>query len=207
MRKFPIYNLAQEITMQMMMLLVILGYIAYDQLSILGGLGYVLLTIAGGGIVFFFIRQIKNMTFAKVITQTKHKKFQVVKTNWTLIIISNMVIIGLSLLHFYIWIQQGKDLGPLYNEYGIGLLLGVGLFIMNSRDFTITTTDKGIAFGSKFDLKLLLWEDIQSIKQNENSLLIIPKNTVGFKSLMVPNEAISRELESLLRMANVRRIT
>ena len=203
MRKFPIYNLAQEITMQMMMLLVIIGYIAYDQLNILGGLGYVLLTIAGGGIVFFFIRQIKNMTFAKVITQSKHKKSRVVKTNWTLIIISNVVIIGLSLLHFYIWFQQGKDLEPLYNEYGLGLLLGVGLFIMNSRDFTITTTDKGIAFGSKFDLKLLLWEDIQSIKQDENVLLIIPKNTVGFKSLALPKEAVSRELENFLRMENL----
>ena len=200
MRKFPIYNLAQEITMQMMMLLVILGYIAYDQLPLLGGLGYGILTIVGAGIVFFFIRQIKNMAFAKIITQTKLKKLQVVKTNWLLIIISNVVLIGLSLLHFYIWIQQDKDLGPLYNEYGIGVLLGVGLFVMNSRDFTLTTTDKGVAYGSKFDLKLLLWEDIQSAKHNENTLIIIPRNTIGVKSLNIPREAVSRDLESLLKM-------
>lgn len=207
MRKFPIYNLAQEITMQMMMILVIVGYIAYDQLDALGTVGYAMLTIAGIGIIFFFLKQIKNMAIAKVIGQTKHKKFHVVKINWLLIIISNSVIIGLSVLHFYIWLQQGKDLGPLYNEYGIGALLGVGLFIMNSRDFSITTTDKGIAFGSKFDLKILLWEDIESAKQVDNSLVIIPKNQIGFRYLKVPNEAVSRDLENLLKMENVLRIT
>ncbi len=207
MRKFPIYNLAQEITMQMMMLLVIMGYIAYDQLDILGSIGYALLCVAGIGIVFFFMRQLKNMVIAKIISQSKHKKWEVVKINWLLIILSNLIIIGLSLLHFYIWIQQGKDLGPLYNEYGIGALLGAGMFILNSRDFSITTTDKGIAFGSKFDLKILLWEDIESATPIENSLVVIPKNTVGFKSLRIPNESVSRDLENLLRMENVLRIT
>jgi hypothetical protein len=200
MRKFPIYNLAQEITMQMMMLLIIMGYIAYDQLDVLGTLGYAVIAVAAAGIIFFFTRQLKNMIIAKVISQTKHKKFATVKTNWLLIITSNVVIIGLSLLHFYIWIQQGKNLAPLYNEYGIGALLGIGLFIVNSRDFSIITTDQGIAFGSKFDLKLLLWEDIHSVKYEGNNIIIIPKNTVGFKSLRMPKEAISRDLESLLRM-------
>jgi hypothetical protein len=207
MRKFPIYNLAQEITMQMMMLLVIVCYIAYDQLDLLKTSGYLLLGLAGIGIVFFFIKQLKNMTFARIISQTKHNKFHVVKTNWLLIIISNIIIIGLSMFHFYIWSQQGKDLGPLYNEYGIGALLGVGLFIINSRDFSLTITDKGIAYGSKFDLKLLLWEDIHTARKDGNSLRIIPKNKMGFKSLNIPNEAVSRDLENLLRMANVLRIT
>lgn len=200
MRKFPIYNLAQEITMQMMMVLVIVGYIAYDQLDVLGVIGYGLIGVAAVGVVFFFMRQVKNMTVAKIIAQTKHKKFKLVKINWLLVIGSNLLIIGLSCLHFYIWIQQGKDLMPLYNEYGIGALLGVGMFVLNSRDFSVITTDKGIAFGSKFDLKLLLWQDIESVGQDENNLIIIPKNTVGFKSLNIPAAAVSRDLENLLKM-------
>lgn len=207
MRKFPVYNLAQEITMQMMMLLVILGYIAYDQLHVLGTIGYGLLSISAIGIVFFFMRQIKNMTVAKIIGQTKHKKFKVVKINWLLILGSNLVIVSLSLLHFYIWVQQGKDLTPLYNEYGVGALLGLGLFIMNSRGFSIVTTDKGIAFGSKFDLKLLQWQDIKTATQVENNLIVIPKNTIGFKSLKIPLTSVSRELENLLKMESVPRIT
>lgn len=203
MRKFPIYNLAQEITMQLMMFLVIVGYISYDQLDAIGTLGYGLIGVAVLGVLLLFTRQIKNMAIAKIIGQTKHKKFNVVKINWMLIVVSNLVIIGLSLFHFYIWMQQDKDLGPLYNEYGIGALLGIGMLVLNSRDFTITTTDKGIAFGSKFDLKLLQWEDIQSVSRVENKLVIIPKNTVGFKSLRIPEEVVSRELENLLRMENV----
>jgi hypothetical protein len=186
-----------------MMLLVIMGYIAYDQLDVLGAIGYGLIAMAALGIVFFFIRQLKNMTIAKIISETKHKKFKVLKINWVLITVSNVVIIGLSLLHFYIWIQQGKNLEPLYNEYGIGVLLGIGMFILNSRDFTITTTDKGIAYGSKFDLKLLEWEAIQTVTQTEKGMTITPKNTIGFKSLAVPKDAISRELDNLLRMENL----
>ena len=200
MRKFPIYNLAQEITMQMMMVLVIVGYIAYDQLDVLGAIGYGLIGVAAVGVVFFFMRQVKNMTVAKIIAQTKHKKFKLVKINWLLVIGSNLLIIGLSYLHFYIWIQQGKDLMPLYNEYGIGALLGVGMFVLNSRDFSVITTDKGIAFGSKLDLKLLQWQDIESVGQDENNLVIIPKNTIGFKSLNIPVAAVSRDLENLLKM-------
>ncbi len=203
MRKFPIYNLAQEITMQMMMVLVIVGYISFDQLDVLGAIGYGLIGVAAIGIIFFFMRQLKNMTIAKIIAQTKHKKFKLVKINWLLVIGSNLLIIGLSCLHFYIWIKQGKDLMPLYNEYGIGALLGIGMFIMNSRDFSITITDKGIAFGSKFDLKLIQWQDIESVDQDENNLIIIPKNTIGFKSLKIPIQAVSKELDSLLRMEDL----
>jgi hypothetical protein len=203
MRKFPIYNLAQEITMQMMMVLVIVGYISYDQLDVIGTIGYGLIGVAVIGVLLLFTRQIKNMAIAKIIGQTKHKKFRVVKINWMLIVASNLVIIGLSLFHFYIWLRQGKDLGPLYNEYGIGALLGIGMLVLNSRDFSITTTDKGIAFGSKFDIKLLQWADIKSVTQEEQNLIITPKNKIGFKSLKIPLAAVSIELESLIKMNNI----
>lgn len=204
-RKFPIYNIAQETNMQIMLLLVIVGYIAYDQIDVLEFWGYVIIGIVGALVVFLFKKQLGNMKFASVISTVKTKRGVCLKINWKIKIFFNLVITLLSAFHFYIWISQGKDLMPLYKEYGVGALLGMFLIGFNAFNFFITITDEGVVVGSKIDPKLIPFDQMENYSFQNNLLTLSLKDKRIISQISVADKNQQNLLLSLLSVAKVKK--
>jgi hypothetical protein len=204
-RKFPIYSIAQETNMQIMLLLVIVGYIAYDQIPILDFWGYVIIGFVGTLVVLLFKKQLNNMKFASVLSTVKSKRGDCLKINWKIKIFFNLVITLLSAFHFYIWISQEKDLMPLYKEYGVGILLGIFLIGFNAFNFFITITDEGVVVGSKIEPKLITFEQMESYSFQNHELTISLKDKSIISQISVTDKNQQNLLLSLLSVAKVKK--
>ncbi len=205
-RKFPIYSIAQETNMQIMLLLVIVGYIAYDQIPILDFWGYAIMGFVGVFIILLFKKQLNNMKFASVLSTVKSKRGECLKINWKIKIFFNLVITLLSAFHFYIWISQGKELMPLYQEYGVGILLGIFLIGFNAFNFFITITDEGVVVGSKIEPKLITFEQMESYSFQNNEIKISLKHKSIISEIIITDRNQQNLLLPLLGLAKVQMI-
>lgn len=202
MRKFPIYNLLQELTMQGMMILLIIGYIAYDFMEVWTIYSYVLIGLCAIGVVLLFRRQVSSMIVAKTIAMVKDKQDLKVNRNFVFIGLVNLVVILFTLLHFYLYQVNGKDFDPLYSEYGFGALLGAGLWTYNFMNNQVIITDQGIVVGSKFSPSMLNWAAIEKAYHEKGTITIIPKQNFGIKSVEVRGIRATQQLTTLLRIHN-----
>jgi hypothetical protein len=191
--------------MQLMLICLIIGYIAYDQKSILDFWGYIIMGVAGIVISLLFQKQLKNMQFAHILSTVKSKRSSCLKVNWKIKIFFNLLITLLSAFHFYIWISQGKDLMPLYKEYGVGILLGIFLIGFNAFNFFITITDEGVVVGSKIEPKLILFEQMESYNFQNNELKITLKDQRIISQISVNDTNQQNILLSLLSVEKVKK--
>lgn len=202
MRKFPKYGLIQELTMQGMMILLIIGYIGYDFMEEWGFYSYIMMAICGTGIVLLFRQQITSMRMAKIVSIVTDKNDFNVKKNYIFAGVVNLLIFFFSGLHFYLYHKAGKSFDPLYSEYGIGALLGVGLWVYDLSNNQVVITEQGVAFGSKLRPTLLTWSVVDKATNEKGKVTVIPKSTFGIKSIEVQGIRVTQQLSTLLRMHN-----
>lgn len=202
MRKFPNYSLLQELTMQGMMILLVIGYIAYDFMDEWGLYGYLLLAVCGSGIVLLFRNQLKSMRMAKIINVVTDKQDFQVSRNYFFTISMNLLIFVFSAIHFYLYYKLGKSFRPLYTEYGIGALLGAGIWIYDQFNHQVVITEQGVVVGSKLRPSILCWSSIRKATHEKGKVTIIPKNTFAVKSISVKGIRATQQLTTLLRINN-----
>lgn len=202
MRKFPNYSLMQELTMQGMMILLIIGYIAYDFMDAWNLYSYLLLAVCGSGIVLLFRNQLKSMRMAKIISVVTDKRDFQVNRNYFFLITTNLLIIVFSVLHFYLYFRMGKSFQTLYTEYGIGALLGTGIWIYDHLNNQVIITEQGVVVGSKLRPSILCWSSIQKATSEKGKVTVIPKSTFAVKSISVKGIRATQQLTTLLRINN-----
>ncbi len=202
MRKFPNYSLLQELTMQGMMILLIIGYIAYDFRSNWGFYSYVAMALCGSGIVLLFRSQLKSMRLAKIVSVVTQKEDFKVSRNLVFNLLMNLLILIFTLAHFYLYHREGKPFKPLYTEYGLGILLGAGIWIYDFLNGQVIVTDQGVVTGSKLRPTLISWSAINKAYQEKGTIRIVPKRTFGIKSIQVRGIRATQQLATFLRMHN-----
>ena len=202
MRKFPIYSLLQELTMQGMMVLLILGYIGYSFMDEWGLVSYILMGITGVGIILLFRNQIASMRMAKVIHVITNQQDFSTHRNLSFTLLMNLLVVGLSILHFYLFSANGKDIQPLYTEYGVGAVLGAGLWVFEFKRGQLMITEQGVVVGSKLRPSLVCWSAIQSAKNEKGTVTIAPKQTFGVKTIEIRGIRATQQLVTLLRIHN-----
>ena len=136
--------------------------------------------------VLILMRQmLQNKTSVKPYFAWKANKYGSLQFNYSVKIIGLLLLGGLTALHFYIDYKYKGNIMPLIYDYGIGGVLALALkFIVLERKWNLGLADKGIIFGSKFDTKLIIWEDIAKydVDKNNNEIIITCK----------PNQPIKR---------------
>ena len=136
--------------------------------------------------VLILMRQmLQNKTSVKPYFAWKANKYGSLQFNYSVKIIGLLLLGGLTALHFYIDYKYKGNIMPLIYDYGIGGVLALALkFIVLERKWNLGLADKGIIFGSKFDTKLIIWQDIAKydVDKNNNEIIITCK----------PNQPIKR---------------
>jgi hypothetical protein len=137
--------------------------------------------------VLILMRQMmQNKTSVKPYFGWKANKYSSLQFNYSLKIIGFLLLSGLTALHFYIDYKYNGSIMPLIYDYGIGGILALALkFIVLERKWNVGLADKGIIFGSKFDTKLIIWEDITKydIDKNNNEIIITCKSNQPIKTI------------------------
>jgi hypothetical protein len=198
MRKIPLYTLIQELMMQWMMLLLILGYIVYDFMDLLNELSYILIGIIG----ILFLLSLKKMmgNFVLVTIQPIFmlpSKKDLYK-NYSYTILFNLILGIATALHFYLRYTFQKDLTPLFWEYGLGGIIGVALQLFIKRKPLFGITKRGLAIGSQYDLKLVEWKNIECVDSLENHFSIQFIKNFPLKKLLLAKNSKTIDLKKLI---------
>jgi hypothetical protein len=199
MRKIPIYNIAQEISTQLMMIVVICGYISYDFMDQMGWIAWLVIGICAGTVFIQMKSTMKNMAIVKLVSKLDVKRVQTIKRNWLYFIIANGLIIGFTILHFYLYHITGRDVMPLYKEYGIGVALGAVILYLNFFKWSCAIADKGIIVGSVIDQKMIEWNQIETINNDAGSVNITFKSRFPIKSMKLPNNESTQQIKALIQ--------
>jgi hypothetical protein len=199
MRKLPIYNIAQEISTQLMMIVVICGYISYDFMDRMGWIAWLVIVICAGTVFIQMKSTMKNMAIVKLVSKLDVKRVGTIKRNWMYFIIANGLIIGFTVLHFYLYHLTGRDITPLYKEYGIGIVLGAVILYLNFFKWSCTIADKGIIIGSVIDQKLIEWKQIESIDSESEFVNIVFKAKFPVTKIKLPNNKITQQIKALIQ--------
>jgi hypothetical protein len=202
MRKFPEYNLIQELTMQAMMILLIIGYVAYDFMKDWSVLSYLAMAVCGVGILLLFRKQMTSMHVAKIISVIQNKDDFRVKRNFLFPAFLNLVVVVLTAWHFYLYAQNDMDFNPLYTEYGVGLLLGAGIWVYDLLQGQLVITEQGVVVGSKLRPSIIRWSAIEKATSEKGTVSIKPKATFGVKLIEVRGIRATQQLTTLLRIHN-----
>ncbi len=131
-------------------------------------------------------QMMQNKTTVKPYFAWKANKYNSLQFNYSLKIIGYILLGGLTALHFYIDLKYKGDILPLIYDYSIGGVLALALkFIVLERNWHLGLADKGIIFGSKFDTKLIIWQDIAKydIDKNNNEIIITCKSNQPIKTI------------------------
>jgi hypothetical protein len=172
-RKITRVNIWQEIAMFLLMLVLIGGYITYDFMHAMPSYyAYLLLGFFIGTFLLIFRSVIRNMQWA-FIGETIPKTAFTIKRNHTYVILLNMAISLSAGVHFYLYYVQELSFTHLIWEYGIGGTFATGVRILQNRNNQLVLSDNGLIIGSKLDMKLIEWKDIQHLVENTNSFSIM----------------------------------
>lgn len=198
MRKVPIYTLLQEIMMQWMMLLLIVGYLVYDFMEQLNEMSYVLLVLIGILFVFSLKKMMRNFVIVTIQPIFSLPSKNDIVKNLTAPLVFNLILALATFLHFYLRFIFNKDLTPLIWEYGIGGILGLGLRFLIKQKPLFGLTNKGIAIGSQFDLKLVEWKNIERIESLENHFSIHFVKNFPIKKLLLAKNSKTIDLKKFI---------
>jgi len=141
----------------------------------------------------------QNKTTVQPYFAWNASKYKNLKFNYTIKIIGYLIFGILTTLHFLIDYKCKGNVMPLVYDYGIGGILALGLkFFLLERKWHLGLSDKGIIFGSKFDTKLLSWDEIVDYEVDRNNQVIIVKCRKNH-----PIKSIKLELGKQLRNAEI----
>lgn len=185
-----------------MLILLILGYIAYGFTDAWGYYCYMIMCATGVGIVLLFRNQMRSMRTAKIISVVTNPSDFKVKRNLIFSGGLNFLILLFSGFHFYLYYEAGKSIQPLYTEYGIGGLLGAALWWFEFKKGQIIITEQGVVTGSKIRPSLICWSAVASATQEKGTVTIVPKQTFGVQLIEVRGIRATQQLTTLLRIHN-----
>ena len=149
---------------------------------------YVIITIIIQSIAVLILMRlvIQNKTSVSPYFAWKANKYKALQFNYSLKIMGFFLLGGLTALHFYIDYKYKGNIMPLIYDYGIGGILALALkFIVLERNWHIGLADKGIIFGSKFDTKLIIWNDIAKydVDKKNKEIIITCKSNQPIKTI------------------------
>lgn len=188
----------QELSMQWMMLLLILAYIIYDFVDIIGTNGYLAIGFLALLVGFLFYKMTKNfvMVDVKIIQELTYGKS--IHRNLLYTVIVNGIMLIATLLHFYLRMKANIELDSLYYEYGLGGILAIGLQLLIKRNPLLGIAQLGIIVGSKFDFKIIPWKQIQVITQTDNHFSIHFGATFPIKKIELAKTSKSLDLKKVI---------
>lgn len=188
----------QELSMQWMMLLLILAYIIYDFVDIIGTNGYFAIGFIALLVGFLFYKMTKNFVVVdvKIIQELTYGKS--IHRNLLYTVIVNGIMLTATLLHFYLRMEANKELDSLYYEYGLGGILAIGLQLLIKRNPLLGITQLGIIVGSKFDFKLIPWKQIQVITQTDNHFSVHFGATFPIKKIELVKTSKTLDLKKVI---------
>ena len=160
-----------------------------------------MIAIQATGLILTLRFMMRHRTMVKPYVAWSAKKLKTMHPNWTIRIISFIILTLLGGLHFYIVHYGGNDIKPLVYDYAIGGLVAFLLQYYMTKNWHIGISDKGIIFGSRFDSKLIEWKNIASYKENNGQIEIYCKGDASFKSITLNPEKQQREILLLLEQA------
>ncbi len=135
-------------------------------------------------IIYFIIvwmrMMIRNKTQVKPFFAWEDKKLKVLKNNPSIRILNYSIVTLLTVAHFAVVLQGTQDIMPLVYDYGIGGAAFIVFQFLLSLNWHVGLSDKGIIFGSKYDSKLIAWENIDRIEEDRNSATILVHFKPGF---------------------------
>ncbi len=198
MKKIPFYTILQEAIMQLMMIVMIIAYICYDYRAEIGYLAYVVIAISIFIIILVMRKQITSMTVVHYLTKIPVTKKDTISRNWLYPIFSNVFILGLTGLHFWLYYINNQELMPLYTEYGFGAVLAIAMLSFNYFKWECHLTNKGIAVGSKLESKLIPWLEIKSYEIENEQIKLNFKKTFPILRMHIKRSRATIDLEKLL---------
>jgi hypothetical protein len=188
----------QELSMQWMMLLLILAYIIYDFVDIIGtngyyAIGFIALLV---GLLFYKMTQNFVVVDVKIIQELTYGKS--IHRNLLYTVLVNGIMLLATLSHFYLRIEANKELDSLYYEYGLGGIIAIALQLLIKRNPLLGVSHLGIIVGSKFDFKLIPWKQIQVITQTDNHFSIHFGATFPIKKIELVKTSKSLDLKKII---------
>jgi len=180
------------------MIVMIIAYICYDYRTEIGYLAYVVIAMSIFIMIWVMRKQMMSMTIVQYIAKIPVTKKGTVSRNWIYSILSNIFIIGLTCLHFWLYYTNKQDLMPLYKEYGFGALLAIVLLSYNYFKWECNLTDKGIAIGSKLEQKLIPWKEIKSYEIQSEQIQLTFKKHFPVLRMHIKRSIATADLEKIL---------
>lgn len=198
MRRIPFYTVIQEAIMQVMMIVMIVAYICYDYMDEIGFPAYIIIGVAVIVLILVMRKQMTNMIVVQYLAKIPVTKSKTVSRNWVYPILSNVFIIGLTGLHFWLYFSNQQDLIPLYKEYGFGALLAFAMISFNYFKWECHLTDKGLAIGSKLEQKLISWKEIKGFEIRTDDIFLTFEKSFPILKMNIKRSSETVDLEKLL---------
>lgn len=180
------------------MFLVFIFYSLYTSFNISLWLVSPLILMSVVGVVLLMRRQIKNRTVVQLQVYFKADKRKVLKRNINWVLYPFLIYSLLTFIHFYVVFISGKSLMPLIYDYGIGGLLALLFTFFMLRKWNYGVCNEGIVIGSKFDSKLIVWENIDKVNYGEGKIEIIFRKQFPIQYLVFENVEEVMVLKKLL---------
>jgi len=149
-------------------------------------------------------KMMQNKTSVKPYFAWKANKYKSLNFNYSTKVIGFILLGGLTAVHFYIDYKYKGDITPLVYDYGIGGVVALALkFIVLERNWNLGLSDKGIIFGSKFDTKLIIWNEISNYKvdRSSNTITIYCVSNQPIKSIKLEVGKQLKNSEIILEQA------
>jgi hypothetical protein len=150
-------------------------------------------------IYFLFKFQLKNRQIVEPQLYLKGSKNKVLKKNMKWVVYPFLIYSLLTFIHFFVVFTSGDSILPLLYDYGIGGVLALGFNYFLTRNWNYGICNEGLLLGSKFDSKLVLWEQIIKVDYQKDFIIIQTKENFPISLFSFPNKQENKVLEKLLK--------
>lgn len=179
--------------------LIFIVYSLYSALFINLLLTISLIVLLSFNVYFFLKKQLKNKTLIQIQIYERASKQKFIRNNLTYTIVPFIIYSMLTLLHFLIVYFSENSLMPLVYDYGLGGVLALGLSFYLNKNWNFGICEEGLVIGSKFDSKLIVWEQIKKVHYNTTEIVIEFKKGYPLSILTIDSSVDKENYEKLLK--------
>lgn len=157
-----------------------------------------------GGIVFYLFRKLMGLRRQiKPYGIWKANKLRDTRINRGGVVIETVLSGGLIGVHFWLFWSVGKELMPLVWDYGFAGVAFLGIRFFMDRNFFIGIAEEGIILGSKFEPKVIDWENISKAKYEANRITLSFSSNFPMSKLILQPENQINQVRQILEMKGV----
>ncbi len=150
-------------------------------------------------VYFLFKFQLKNRQIIEPQLSIKGNKNKVLKKNMKWVVYPFLIYSLLTFLHFFVVFTSGNSVVPLLYDYGIGGALALGFNYFLATNWKYGICNEGLILGSKFDSKLVLWENIIKVDYQKDFIIVLTKENFPISLFSFPYNQENKGLEKLLK--------